>query len=93
MKAINVCFLFVELKLTHTKITASEKTHLFMFIKLIKKNLKKKKTVKLRMRKMSRAIEDNKLAVKIKRPLWEFYSYWEFMCTDENNDNADIWWL
>ena len=37
-------------------------------------------------KKMSKAIEENKLTVKIKRPLWEFNLYWKFMCRDRNDD-------
>ena len=41
----NVCFLLLEFKLHTKEGTANEKTHLFIFIKFIKKN-KRKKTVK-----------------------------------------------
>ena len=41
----NVCFLFLEFKLNTKEGTANEKTHLFIFIKFIKKN-ERKKTVK-----------------------------------------------
>ena len=34
---------------------------------------------------MSKATEDNKMTVTEKILLWEFNSYWKFMCTDENN--------
>ena len=37
-------------------------------------------------KKMSKAIEENKLIVTIKRPLWEFNLYWKFMCRDKNDD-------
>ena len=46
----NVCFLFLEFKLNTKEGTANEKTHLFIFIKFIKKN-KRKKTVKQHMKK------------------------------------------
>ena len=59
MKIINVCLLFVELKLDKIEGTAKEITHLHIFIKFIKKN-KKKKTVKLQIKKKSIAIEENK---------------------------------
>ena len=42
MKIINVCLLFVELKLDKIEGTAKEITHLHIFIKFIKKNKKKK---------------------------------------------------
>ena len=51
---------------------------------LIYKEKSKEKKVKLEMRKMSKAIEENKLAVAIK--IWEFNLYWIFMCLEENND-------
>ena len=35
---------------------------------------------------MSKAIEENKLTVMIKRILWEFKSYWKFMCTNKDYD-------
>ena len=35
---------------------------------------------------MSKAIEEYNLTAVIKRLLWEFELYWEFMCTSENND-------
>ena len=38
------------------------------------------------MEKISKAIEEHKLTVKIKILLWEFNLYWKFMCPDENND-------
>ena len=34
---------------------------------------------------MSKATEDNKMIVTEKILLWEFNSYWKFMCTSENN--------
>ena len=37
------------------------------------------------MRKMSKAMEKNKLTV-IKRLLWEFNLFDKFLCTDENNN-------
>ena len=36
---------------------------------------------------MSKAIEENKLTVLIKRLLWEFNLNWKFTCADKNNDN------
>ena len=44
------------------------------------------KTVKLELTKMSKTIEENKLAVTVKNFLWEFNLYCKFMCTDKNND-------
>ena len=35
---------------------------------------------------MSKAIEENKLTVTIKRSLWEFNLFWKFICTDKNNE-------
>ena len=40
--SINVCLLFLELKLNIKEGTANERTQLFIFIKFIKKNEKKK---------------------------------------------------
>ena len=34
---------------------------------------------------MSKAIEESKVTVMIKRLSREFNSYWKFVCTDENN--------
>ena len=46
---INVCLVFLELKLNIKEENANERTRLFTFIRFIKKN-KGKKTVKLQMR-------------------------------------------
>ena len=35
---------------------------------------------------MSKAIEENKLTIMIKRLCQEYNSYWKFMCTDEIKD-------
>ena len=44
----------------------------------------------LHMRKMSKAMEKNKLTV-IKRLLWEFNLFDKFLCTDENhNKNKNL---
>ena len=32
---------------------------------------------------MNKALEENNLAVMIKRLSWEFNLYWKFMCVDE----------
>ena len=37
---------------------------------------------------MSKATEENKQKVIIKRLAWEFDSHWKFMCTDKNNDKT-----
>ena len=37
-------------------------------------------------KKVSKAIEENKLTVMIKGLSWEFNLYWKFMCADENNN-------
>ena len=74
---INVCFI-LELNLNTKQHTASERTHLFIIIKFIKKN-KEKKQWNCRWEKMSRATEENKLTVTIKILL-----YLKFMCTDKN---------
>ena len=85
MKTINVGLFFLELKLNTKDSTATEITHLFIFIKFIKKYSRKKQW-KCRWEKMSKAIEDKKLTVTIKILLWEFNFYWKFRCTDKNND-------
>ena len=47
MKTTNVCLIFLELKLDAKEGAVNKRTHLNMFVKLIKKN--KKNTVKLQM--------------------------------------------
>ena len=47
---INIYWLFLELNLNTKERTSNERTHLFIFIKFIKKN-QGKKTVKLHIRK------------------------------------------
>ena len=37
------------------------------------------------MKKMSNAVEENKLTVAIKRLMWEFNLYQKLMCIDKNN--------
>ena len=56
-----------------------------IYIYSLKEKLKKK-TVKLQLRKMSKAIEENIQKVKIKRLVREFNLYWKFTCTNKNND-------
>ena len=41
---------------------------------------------KIKEKKMSKAIEENKLTVTIKKIMWEFSLYWKFMCMDKTND-------
>ena len=53
---------------------------------MYKEKLERKKQWTYKWEKMSKAIEKNKLTVMIKMLLWEFNSYWKFMCTKENND-------
>ena len=74
--------LFLESKLNTKEGTANDRAHLFIFTKFIKK----KPIKKLQMRKMSKAIKENKLTVTIKRLLWEFSLYWRFMCKHKSND-------
>ena len=63
--------LFLELKLKTKEGTANEGTHLFIFIKCIKKKWKKQQQWNSRWEKMSKATEENKLTIMIKRLLWE----------------------
>ena len=63
--------LFLELKLKTKEGTANEGTHLFIFIKFIKKKWKKQQQWNSRWEKMSKATEENKLTIMIKRLLWE----------------------
>ena len=54
---MNACLVFLELKSNVKEITTNGRTHLFISIKFIKKN-SRKKTVKLQMKKkMSIAME------------------------------------
>ena len=75
----NVYLLFLQLKLSTKQDMGKERTHLFLFIKSIKKNWRKNKEL---------ADEKNwVLTVMIKKLLWEeFNLYWKFTCTDKNND-------
>ena len=80
MKIINVCLLFLELKLNTKQGTTKERTHL-----LKKKKKKKKKNSELGdEKKMSKAI--NKLTVLTKRLFWEFTIYYKF--TGKNNNKS-----
>ena len=56
----------LEFKLNTKEDTVDKKIHLFIFIKFIKKN-ERKKALKLQMRKMKKMIEENELTVTIKR--------------------------
>ena len=56
----------LEFKLNTKEGTVDKKIHLFIFIKFIKKN-ERKKALKLQMRKMKKMIEENELTVTIKR--------------------------
>ena len=62
--------------------SSNERTRLFIFIKFMKKNLRKKIVDRT---KVSKAIEENVLTVTIKWLLLELNLYWEFMCTGKNN--------
>ena len=76
--------LSLDLKLDTKEGTAHCRTHLHIFIKFIKKITEKKDWI-AEIKKMSKAIEENKWRVMIKRPVWEFNLYWKFMRADKNN--------
>ena len=78
--------LFLELKWNTKQDTAKERTHLFSFIKCVKKFYRKKQWT-WRWEKTSKAIE-SKLTVTIKRLFWEFDLYCNFMFTDKKNDES-----
>ena len=70
------------MKLNTKQGTAKDRTHLFIIIKYIKKKLKKKKVELAGEKKMSKAIEENKLTVVIKGLRSEFDLSCKFMCTN-----------
>ena len=72
----NIFLLFLESTLNTKQDTAQERTHLFVFVKCIKKNWGKKRwTCRWEKIKKKKTIEENKLTVVIKRLLWEFNMY------------------
>ena len=73
--------LFLALKWNTKQDTAKERTHLFSFIKCVKKFYRKKQWT-WRWEKTSKAME-SKLTVTIKRLFWEFDLYCNFMFTDK----------
>ena len=73
--------LFLALKWNTKQDTAKEWTHLFSFIKCVKKFYRKKQWT-WRWEKTSKAME-SKLTVTIKRLFWEFDLYCNFMFTDK----------
>ena len=56
---------FLELELNTKRGTAKERTHLFIFMKYIKK-IQIEKTLNMKMRKNATAIKENKLTVLIR---------------------------
>ena len=73
--------LFLALKWNTKQDTAKERTHLFSFIKCVKKFYRKKQWT-WRWEKTSKAME-SKVTVTIKRLFWEFDLYCNFMFTDK----------
>ena len=53
---------------------------------MYKEKLNKKERRTCRWERMSKAIEENKLTVMIKRLFWRFNLCLKFMCADKNND-------
>ena len=66
------------MKLDAKECTANDGTHLHIFIKFLKKN--KKKQWKQRREKMSKAIDENKWKITIKKNLYENSVYIGNLC-------------